>query len=75
VPLGIAPATLAHHIGVSPQRISELARERRRITPEIAWLLGGPLGKSAELWTNLQSNYDLAISRPRKRIGRFQRAS
>jgi hypothetical protein len=53
----------------------ELVRERRRITPEIAWLLGGALGTTAEFWTNLQSNYDLAISRPKKRIGRLQRAS
>jgi addiction module HigA family antidote len=75
VPLGITPTTLARHMGVSPQRISELVRERRRVTPEIAWLLGGALGTTAELWINLQSNYDLAISRLKKRIRRLQRAS
>lgn len=75
VPLGITPATLARHLGVSSQRISELVRERRRVTPQLAWLLGGALGTTAEFWTNLQSNYDLAISRPTKRVGRFQRAS
>src|SRR5205807_10135249 len=64
VPLGITPTALAHHLGVSPQRISELARERRRVTPELAWLLGGALGTTAEFWTNLQSGYDLAVSRP-----------
>jgi addiction module HigA family antidote len=75
VPLDITPATLAQHLGISPQRISELVRERRRVTPEIAWLLGGALDTTAEFWSNLQANYDLAISRPKKRVRRFQRAS
>jgi antitoxin HigA-1 len=55
VPLGITPAALARHIGMATQRISELARERRRVTPELAWLLGQALGTTAEFWSNLQS--------------------
>ncbi|MEX2172346.1 MAG: HigA family addiction module antitoxin [Pirellulales bacterium] len=75
VPLGITPAALSQHLGVSSQRISELARERRRVTPELSWMLSQALGTTAEFWLNLQSTYDLARNRPRKRIARVKHAS
>lgn len=74
-PLGISQVALANHIGVSTQRVNELVRGKRGITPETAWLLGQALGTSAEFWTNLQSTYDLAVSKPERRVSRLRRAS
>ena len=38
-PLGLTQAKLAAHIGVSVQRIDGIIHGKRRITPNIAWLL------------------------------------
>jgi antitoxin HigA-1 len=72
-PLGLTQVALADHIGVSVQRINELVKGKRGVTPETAWLLGQALGTSAEFWTTLQSNYDLARSRPKTRVSRLRR--
>lgn len=74
-PLGITQVGLADHIGVPVQRVNELVRGKRGITPETAWLLGQALGTTPEFWLNLQTNYELALSRPRKHVGRLRRAS
>jgi addiction module HigA family antidote len=41
-PLGISQVAFAAHIGVPVQRINELVRGKRGVTPEIAWLLSQP---------------------------------
>jgi addiction module HigA family antidote len=74
-PLDISQVALAKHISVSTQRVNELVRGKRGITPETAWLLGQALGTTAEFWTNLQSTYDLALSKPERRVSRLRRAS
>ncbi len=74
-PLGITQVALAHHIGVPVQRVNELVRGKRGITPETAWLLGGALGTTPQFWLNLQTNYELAVSKPRRRVRRLRRAS
>ena len=67
IALGVTQVALAEHIGVPVQRINEIVRGKRGITPETAWLLSQAFGTSPEFWTNLQSNYDLAKSRPEKK--------
>jgi len=67
-PLGVTQVALAEHVGVPIQRINELVRGKRGITPETAWLLAGALGTTPDFWVNLQSSYDLALSRPTKKI-------
>jgi addiction module HigA family antidote len=62
-PLGITQVALAEHIGVPVQRINELVRGKRGITPETAWLFSQAFGTTPELWINLQNSYDLARSR------------
>ncbi len=74
-PLGITQVQLAQHIGVPVQRVNEIVRGKRGVTPQTAWLLGQALGTTPQFWVNLQSNYDLAIARPRKRVSRLSRAS
>jgi addiction module HigA family antidote len=54
----------AAHLGVPVQRINELVRAKRGITPQTAWLLSQALDTTPELWINLQAAYDLARSRP-----------
>ena len=65
-PLGVTQVAFAGHIGVSVQRVNELIRGKRGMTPETAWLLSQALGTTPQFWVNLQANHDLAASRPRK---------
>lgn len=68
VPLGISQVALAAHLGVPVQRINELVRGKRGVTPDTAWLLSQALKTTPEFWVNLQATYDLARSRPDRTI-------
>ena len=70
-PLGVSQMALAAHLGVPVQRINELVRGKRGITPETAWLLAQALGTTPEFWVNLQAAYDLARSRPSQSVERL----
>ncbi|OFV86914.1 MAG: addiction module antidote protein, HigA family [Acidobacteria bacterium RBG_16_68_9] len=74
-PLRLSQVALAAHIGVSVQRINELVRGKRGITPETAWLLSQAFGTTPEFWINLQSNHDLAKSRPSRAVTQLRKAS
>jgi antitoxin HigA-1 len=67
-PLDISQVRLAGHLGIPVQRINELVRGKRGITPETAWLLSKALGTTPEFWMNLQAVHDLARSRPGREI-------
>jgi addiction module HigA family antidote len=67
-PLGLTQVALAKHLGISTQRINELIRGKRGVTPETAWLLAGAFGTTPQFWLNLQTNYDLALNRPKQEI-------
>ena len=73
-PLGQTQVALAGHLGIPVQRINELVRGKRGVTPDTAWLLSQALGTTPEFWLNLQANYDLALNRPRKTIRKLRRA-
>ena len=75
VPLGLTQVALAEHLGVPTQRINELVRGKRGVTPETAWLLAGAFGTTPDFWINLQSSHDLARSRPQREIPRLANAS
>lgn len=75
VPLGQTQVALAEHIGVPIQRVNELVRGKRGITPETAWLLAQALSTTPEFWLNLQAAYDLALSRPTRKVQKLRRAS
>lgn len=70
-PLGISQVALAAHVGVPVQRINELVRGKRGVTPETAWLLSEAFDTTPEFWLNLQMAFDLARSRPTRRVARF----
>ncbi len=74
VPLGITQVQLAGHIGVSVQRVNEIVRGKRGITSDTAWLFSGAFGTTPEFWANLQTQFDLAKSRPGRSIRRLGKA-
>jgi addiction module HigA family antidote len=66
IPMNISQVTLAKHLGIPIQRVNEIVRGKRGITPETAWLLSQAFGTTPELWMNLQMVYDLARSQPKR---------
>ena len=72
-PLGMTQVALAKAIQIPIQRVNEIVRGKRGITPETAWLLAKAFGTSPRFWMNLQSNYDLAVQRPAKKLEALER--
>ena len=75
VPLGITQVALAEHLEISLQRINEVIRGKRGVTPDTAWLLAQAFGTTPEFWISLQANFDLARSRPKRAVRRLRKAS
>ena len=73
-PLGITQVGFARHLGVPLQRINEIVRGKRGVTPETAWLLAQALDTTPEFWVNLQAMRDLAASRPARKLSAMRRA-
>lgn len=63
VEYGLSQNQLAKAIGISPNRITDIVNNRRRITADTALRLSLYFGNSAEFWMNLQSHYDLKLAR------------
>ncbi len=61
-PFSLSATALAHAIGVTPARISEIVRGSRGITAETALRLARYFGTDAESWMNLQQHYELACA-------------
>jgi addiction module HigA family antidote len=70
--MGLTQASLAAHLGIPVQRIDEIVRGERGITPETAWLLSQAFGTTPESWTTLQANCDLATHRPDRSAPRLK---
>ena len=60
--MGISQAQFARALGVSPMRISHIAKRTRPVTAELALLFGRALGQSPQYWLNLQATYDLKVA-------------
>lgn len=74
-PLGITQVVFAHHIGVPLQRVNEIVRGKRGITPETAWLFSQALGTTPQFWMNLQNAHDLTSKRPGRTVERLVKAA
>jgi addiction module HigA family antidote len=61
-PLNLSAGKLAKALGVSAPTVNEIVRRRRAVTAEMALRLSRHFGTSAQLWQNLQSQYDLEIA-------------
>lgn len=60
---GLPQSRLAKALGISPNRITEIVHNRRRISADTALRLSLYFGNSPEFWMNLQTNYDLKRAR------------
>ena len=61
-PLGLSQYRLAHDIGVTPIRISQIVNGERSVTVDTAMRLARYFGTSAAVWLRLQVRYDLEIA-------------
>lgn len=65
--LGVSQREFATRTGMPLQRINEIVRGKRAVSPETAWILGDAFAQSPAFWLGLQSQYDLAAARPKGR--------
>lgn len=61
-PLQLSSYKLAKELGVSVPTVNEIVRRRRAVTAEMALRLARYFGTTAQLWQNLQCQYDLEIA-------------
>ena len=66
----------ATHLGVTRAALSRILNGSAGISAEMSLKLSEALGTSPELWTGMQSQYDLwrASKKPRKKIARLTAA-
>jgi len=65
-PMGLTQRDLANGIRVPYQRVNELTRRRRGITPSTALRLAKYFGMSPDFWLNLQLRWDLYRARAKE---------
>ena len=63
IPLKMSAGALARICGLPRTRIERIATEQSGITADTALRLGKALGTTAQLWLNLQNDYDVQIAR------------
>ena len=68
VPMGVSQVAFARHVGVPLQRVNQIVRGKRGVTPETAWLFSKALNTTPEFWMNLQIAHDLALREPSRHI-------
>jgi addiction module HigA family antidote len=62
VPLGVSAGALARTCGLPRTRIERIASEQSGVTADTALRLAKALGTTAQLWLNLQTDYDLQVA-------------
>lgn len=67
-PLGLSQKLVAAHIGIPVQRINEIVRGKRGISPDTAWLFSEAFNTSPEFWLNLQATHDLSRHKPKYHV-------
>lgn len=77
VPLNMSAGALARACGLPRTRIERIANEQTGITADTALRLAKALGTTAQLWLNLQNDYDLQIARREleRVLGRIERVN
>jgi addiction module HigA family antidote len=66
-PLRLTQTELARALHIPLNRVNELVRGKRGITPASAFLLSEYFGNSPEFWMNLQTAHDLSRMRQEMR--------
>jgi len=62
VPLEMSAGALAKACGLPRTRIERIANEQTGITADTALRLAKALGTTAQLWLNLQNDYDIQVA-------------
>ena len=63
IPLEMSAGALAKACGVPRTRIERLANEETGVTADTALRLAKAFGTTAQLWLNLQNDYDVQIAK------------
>lgn len=58
-PMGITQVELADRLGIPFQRVNQICREKRAVTPDTALRLSRLFGNSVDFWLNLQIAWDV----------------
>jgi antitoxin HigA-1 len=66
-PLRLTQAEFSRALGVPLNRINELVRGKRGVTPESALLFAAYFKNSSEFWMNIQTGHDLSRLRQEMR--------
>jgi len=61
--LGMSAGALAKTCGLPRTRIERIASEQTGITADTAFRLAKALGTTAQLWLNLQTDYDVQVAK------------
>ena len=64
-PMNLSRNQLANDIGVSPRRIHDIVKGKRRITADTALRLARYFQMSPQFWLGLQMDYDLEVEEDR----------
>ena len=67
-PVGLSQKAVATHLEIPVQRINEIIKGKRGISPDTAWLLSEAFSTAPEFWLNLQATHDLSIHKPEKQV-------
>jgi addiction module HigA family antidote len=65
LPMGLSAGALAKACGVPRTRMRRIANEETAITADTALRFGKALGTSAQLWLNLQNEFDMRTAKSR----------
>jgi len=57
--LGISQVDFAKKVGMEKSQLNEVIKGKRGINAELAVMIEGVLGMSAQYWMNLQSTYEI----------------
>ncbi len=63
IPMNIQPEKLAKDINISTAIITEIIAQKTAINPEIALRLSKYFSMSEKFWLNLQTKYDLEVTK------------
>lgn len=59
LPMSITQVELAERLGIPFQRVNQICREKRSVTPDTALRLAKLFDTTPDLWLNLQLSWDL----------------
>ncbi len=71
-PLGLTITQTAKALGITRKALSELVNGRSGISVNMALRLSRAFGTTAELWLNMQQNYDLTKAQKRIKLSKVK---